>query len=148
MDDERAREERAARREQALTWAGLAAAIMQMTESQQLDPAVYVEPYDDAEAVAIGGLTQAVEDIYIEADDGTDTVFLVQVSFYANDDQYGIESYWVGAGSDEEAPHRALGLSNGSRFADDRIDYSRGTQVLNRKDNVRIVVRAGQYMLR
>jgi len=134
--------------EKAMTWAELAASVLRMTESEQLEPAVYVEPYDEPEAVALTEVVKAVEDIWIDDDEGEDTVHLIQVQFFTEDEPYGHESYWCAATTVESATQRALELSDNSRFADARIDFTRRTLPMRQKDKVRVVVRAGGHMLR
>jgi hypothetical protein len=145
MDDEKARARRAATK--ALTWDGLAAAIALLPPAARAGPVTYVEPYNDPEAVGISRVVCTPEDLFVEDLDGEETVYLIQVQFFAEGNVYGCESYWVGAGDLEEATNRAMGLSNGSRFADDRVDFTRRTMELRKKEKVTIVVRAGHYML-
>jgi hypothetical protein len=57
------------------------------------------------------------------------TVFEAKVVFYAEDEEYGAETYFVAADSETAADARALALSEESRFFDDRIDFTRATEI-------------------
>jgi len=62
-------------------------------------------------------------------------IFEVQVTFYADDEVYGEELYFVRADSEKSAEDGALKLSEDSRFHDPRIDFTRGTTVQNEIEN-------------
>lgn len=55
------------------------------------------------------------------------TVFETTVVFYAEDQEFGSETYLIAAHDELAAEECALKLSEGSRYFDDRIDFTRAT---------------------
>lgn len=60
-------------------------------------------------------------------------VYEATVTFFAEGEAYGKESFLVRAESEKAAAEHAVTLSDGSRFRDDRIDFTRGVDLSERE---------------